>query len=157
MNDTLFLTWQYIKFNRRRLTLIVTLVTLAAWLPLALDLFADEAIQHLRHQARSTSPGQGLSALADDFSLLGSTLEMMVGVVAATSVIVVLCVLTLSFSARRGEIEALSRLGCSPMRVGALLAVEFVLLCLISGFFAVGFLILFGKYSADLMRFFLMR
>ena len=38
-----------------------------------------------------------------------------------------------------------------------MLTLEFVLLCLSSGFFAVAFLLILGEVSADLVRFFLLR
>ena len=82
---------------------------------------------------------------------------MMVSVVGAASLVVILCVLTLSLSTRREEMEALTRLGCSPMRVGALLSFEFVLICLVGGLFALVLLLLLGEVSADLVRFFLVR
>ncbi len=157
MKDTLFLTWQYIKFNRRRLALVVALVTIAALLPLALDMFAAEALQHLRGETRSTPADPSSYGIQEDLKLLGNTLAMMVSVVGAASLVVILCVLTLSLSMRREEMEALTRLGCSPMRVGALLSFEFVLICLTGGLIALALLLLLGEVSADLVRYFLVR
>ena len=157
MNDTLFLTWQYVKFNRGRLSVVVALVTLAALLPLALGLFAKEALQHFRGDDRSVPAAQSFGGVENDLAGVGNMLSTMVAGAAIASLIVILGVLALSVGTRRAELRTLSRLGCSSMRVGALLILECGLTCLISAFLTGLILLFLGNLSADLVPLLLLR
>jgi putative ABC transport system permease protein len=54
MFDSLYIAWQYIKYNRVKTAVLVACVTLIAFLPLSLEILLDESERQLMDRAVST-------------------------------------------------------------------------------------------------------
>ena len=54
MNDSLYVAWRYVSYNRARTATIVGCITLIAFLPVALQLLLGESERQLLSRASST-------------------------------------------------------------------------------------------------------
>ncbi len=152
MNDTLFLTWRYITFNRGRIALLVALVTLAAVLPLLLYLLLPDLPGYLESEAHSASTPAGAHGTGRDPAVGASVLDAVVVIVGATSLLIMTVALALARRFRRAEMDILGSLGCSRARIRTLLTLEMLFLVLASGVFVAGALGVVHAVSDELVR-----
>lgn len=145
MRDLLYLTWRHMMFNRARIALLVVLIALVAALPMALNVLPGEPPVGL--SAQSSVPGAA-PATGGDPREYNSVLNTLFAVVGVVSVTVIVLALALGLGPRRDERGILVRIGCSPGRIKALLALEVFFISLASGVLvAIVFLIARGIWG----------
>ena len=125
MKDVLFLTWRHIVFNRGRVGLLVALITLAAVLPVTLEMLLDELLTSIGTESHPAGAAHGTAC---DPTLFGPVLDSLVTVTAVVSLILITLALGLGPRLRNAEMGVLARIGASPARLRSLLAFEVVLI-----------------------------
>ncbi len=157
MNDTLFLTWRYMAFNRGQIALLVALVTLAAVLPLLLYLLLPDLLGHLGSEAHPASTPAAAHGIGPDPAMGVSVTDAVVVMVGTTSLLIMTVALALARRFRRAEMGILGGLGCSRARVRILLTLEMLFVVLASSVIVAVSLGFAHGASGELVRFLSLR
>ena len=149
MKDLFFLTWRHLVFNRGRVGLVVTLVTLAAVLPVSLKLLLDEFLTSIGTESRSSGAAYGA---VSEPTLCSSVLDSLVTLTAVISIILIAFALVLAMRLRKVETDVLARIGASTARLRALLVFETMLIGSAGFVLAALVLALVDGVSSELVR-----
>lgn len=147
MNDSFFLTWRYITFNRGRIGLLVALVTLAVALPLLLHLLFPDLIGYLGSEIQPAPTSAAVRGTDGGPAMGASVLDAVVVIVGTTSLLIMTLALNLARRFRRVEMGILGSIGCSRARIRTLIALEMLFIVLASSVFVA--VILGGVHGAS--------